>query len=63
MPEFMQLRNYAHLKIMPAVQRALRDDNSQQTFTSAATNLATGGWIMTELALRIADLSAKKTQE
>jgi hypothetical protein len=56
-------RESAHLQFMPAVQRALRDDNDQTQFTSAATNLATGGWILTELALRIADLSKSKGME
>lgn len=56
----MNLREYAHRKFIPAIKRARDDDDAQGTFTSAAGNLGTGGWILTELALRVAELSDKK---
>jgi uncharacterized protein YhbP (UPF0306 family) len=56
----MALREFAHRKFIPAIKRAQADDDTQQTFTSAATNLAMAGWILTELALRAAELAEKK---
>ena len=54
------LREFAHRKFMPAIKRASNDDDAQGTFTSSASNLGTAGWILTELALRVAELSDKK---
>lgn len=56
----MELREFAHRKFIPAIKRARDDDDAQDTFTSSASNLGMGGWILTELALRVAELSDKK---
>ncbi len=56
----MGYRDFAHRKFIPAIKRAQDDDDAQDTFTSTGSNLATGGWILTELALRVAELAEKK---
>lgn len=56
----MRLREYAHRKFIPAIKRARDDDDAQATFTSTASNLGTAGWILTELALRVAELADKR---
>ena len=58
--ECVALREFAHRKFIPAIKRARDDDDAQDTFTSSASNLGLGGWILTELALRVAELSDKK---
>lgn len=58
--ERTNLREFAHRKFIPAIKRAKDDDDAQDTFTSTAGNLGTAGWILTELALRVAELSDKK---
>ncbi len=59
--ERMKLREFAHRKFMPAINRANDDDNKQPSFTSSASKLGTAGWILTELALRVAELSEKRS--
>jgi hypothetical protein len=56
----MELREFAHKKFIPAIKRARDDDDNQDTFTSTAGNLGMAGWILTELALRVAELADKK---
>jgi hypothetical protein len=56
----LELRDFAHRKFIPAIKRAQDDDDAQDTFTSSAGNLGTAGWMLTELALRVAELSDKK---
>ena len=56
----MSLRDFAHRKFIPAIKRARDDDDAQKSFTSTATNLGTAGWVLTELALRVAELADKK---
>lgn len=58
-PELEGLRGFAHKKFMPAIRRAQTDDDAQGVFTSSATNLATAGWMLTELSLRVSELSKK----
>ncbi len=53
-------RDFAHKKFIPAIERAKNDDDQQSMFTSSAGNLGTAGWVLTELALRVAELSEKK---
>ena len=55
-----ELREFAHRKFMPAISRANDDDNKQPSFTSSARKLGTAGWMLTELALRVAELSEKR---
>ncbi len=59
-PELMELREFAHKKFIPAIKRARDDDDNQDTFTSAAGNLGLAGWMLSELALRVAELADKK---
>lgn len=56
----MNLREFAHRKFIPAIKRAKDDDDAQGAFTSTAGNLGTAGWILTELALRVAELAESK---
>jgi hypothetical protein len=56
----MGLREFAHKKFIPAIKRAKDDDDAQEVFTSSAGNLGTAGWVLTELALRVAELADKK---
>lgn len=58
--ELEALRIFAHKKFMPAIRRAQIDDDAQPVFTSAASNLASAGWVLTELALRVSQLSREK---
>ncbi len=58
--ERMNLREFAHRKFIPAIKRAKDDDDAQDVFTSTGGNLGTAGWILTELALRVAELSDKR---
>jgi hypothetical protein len=58
--ELMKLRESAHKKFVPAVDRARQDDAKQQRETSGAENLGKAGWILSELALRLVDLSKKR---
>ncbi len=58
----MSLREFAHRKFIPAIKRARDDDDAQKSFTSTATNLGTAGWVLTELALRVAELADSKGQ-
>jgi len=61
LPESLRVMgDFAHRKITPAIARARSDDNKQEAFTSAATNLATGGLIMAKLTLRMAGLHEKR---
>ena len=54
------MRSFAHKKFMAAINRANDDDDKQLGFTSSAANLGTAGWLLTDLALRVAELSVKK---
>ena len=54
------LREFARRKFTPAIKRAKDDDDRQAVFTSAAGNLVTAGWILTELALRVSELADKR---
>ena len=54
------MREYAHKKFVPAIQRAKADDDKQEEFTSVASNLGIAGWILTELALRVSDLADRR---
>lgn len=58
--ELMGMRNSAHKKFVPAVDRARQDDSKQDGETSSAENLGKAGWILSELALRLVDLSKKR---
>jgi hypothetical protein len=58
--ERMTLREFAHRKFIPAIKRAKDDDDAQASFTSSAANLGTAGWVLTELALRVAELADKR---
>lgn len=58
--DFKELRDMARRKYIPAIQRAKVDDDRQAVFTSSAANLATGGLILAELALRVAENVEKR---
>lgn len=58
--ERIKMRSFAHKKFMAAINRANDDDDKQLGFTSSAANLGTAGWLLTDLALRVAELSVKK---
>lgn len=58
--ERMEFRELAHRKFIPAIKRAKDDDDAQLAFTSSASNLGTAGWVLTELALRVAELAEKR---
>lgn len=56
----MKYREFAHKKFIPAIKRANDDDDKQESFTTTAEDLGKAGWILTELALRVADLAERR---
>jgi hypothetical protein len=58
--ERMEYRELAHRQFVPAIKRARDDDDAQETFTSTAANLGKAGLVLSELALRIAELAEKR---
>ncbi len=58
-----ELMHYAHHKFSPEISRAQKNDDAQETFTSAATNLAKGGLLLSKLAVRVAENLRSSTLE
>lgn len=59
-PERMEYRELAHRQFVPAIERARDDDDKQERFTSTAANLGKAGWVLTKLALRVAQLAERR---